>query len=150
MRIIPQLDGIRCIAILAVMVFHASYGHFSGGFLGVDLFFVLSGYLITRLLWEEFQVTSTIHLKLFYAKRALRLLPALIVALALAGLLWPNNDLTAWGIASTASLFYFANLVRADMGCLAHTWSLSIEEHFYLLWPGIFGVVMVQRDPPGS
>lgn len=134
MHRIPELDGYRAIAILAVLVYHGSYGRIAGGFLGVDLFFVLSGFLITTLLIAERSQTGGISLKAFYARRALRILPplaaAIILAIAITG--------TAPSAALPAILFY-ANFVEpGSIGSLRHTWSLSVEEHFYVLWPVAF------------
>lgn len=136
---ISAFDGLRGLAVFSVMIFHGSYGYFPGGFLGVDLFFVISGYLITSLLYVEFEEKRSISFGKFYARRALRLIPALIIGIILANLLWdytelpPGYDRT---IATLAGLFYFTNLVFDYVcGNLNHLWSLSVEEHFYLIWP---------------
>jgi peptidoglycan/LPS O-acetylase OafA/YrhL len=84
----PQLDGVRGIAILAVLFLHASMGRFKGGFLGVDLFFSLSGFLITTLLFQEWDESGTINLRRFYLRRVLRLYPALVVTVTLASFAW--------------------------------------------------------------
>jgi peptidoglycan/LPS O-acetylase OafA/YrhL len=130
------LDGVRGIAVLLVLVFHFStVNEFPrGGFLGVDLFFVLSGFLISAMLLEEHRSSGRINLKNFYARRALRLLPALVVV-SLTSVIISGN----WRPALYA-LFYVANWVLAfgkfgDLGLLEHTWSLSIEEQFYLFYP---------------
>lgn len=136
----PQFDGIRAFSVLAVMAFHLLQ-HFDGGFLGVDFFFLLSGFLITRLLLEEAQRSGRIALGQFYLRRAARLLPALILMCATAvGV----GALAPWGLpvydtfrASVVALTYSTNWVYA-FGVhlpLAHTWSLSVEEQFYLVWP---------------
>lgn len=136
---IPSLDGIRCIALVLVLAFHAGYGHFPGGWIGVDLFFVLSGYLITSLLQNEYLTSGTIALTSFYARRILRLFPPLLVCILLATILWPF--MPAMPDASrfksiTAVLFYFANIIPNDvLGPFMHLWSLSVEEHFYIFWP---------------
>jgi peptidoglycan/LPS O-acetylase OafA/YrhL len=138
---IPALDGLRGIAILAVMVFHSENNSIlKGGFIGVDIFFVLSGFLISRILTREYQKTGSIDLKNFYWRRSLRLLPALIL-LILAFLI------TSIGIGigikhsiieALISLFYISNWVRAfkiySLNFLGHTWSLAIEVQFYLIW----------------
>lgn len=144
----PALDGLRGISVLAVMGYHVGLIH--GGYLGVDAFFVLSGYLITALLVEEQRRTGAIHLTKFYARRALRLLPALVtllavilVAAAVLGFFFragatPSALLATAGVMSLITLFYMANwamILGKSMWILGHTWSLSIEEQFYLLWP---------------
>src|SRR5689334_1806130 len=110
---IANLDGLRTLAILPVLGLHGSYGYLRGGFLGVDIFFVLSGYLITRILYRELLNTGSISLTNFYARRALRLIPAAIAAVALASILWPltarpEADLA---IAAFSVLFHFSNFV---------------------------------------
>jgi peptidoglycan/LPS O-acetylase OafA/YrhL len=134
------LDGLRGVAILLVLGCHL--GPLPGGFLGVDVFFVLSGFLITSLLMEEWQSSGEIRLKQFYLRRALRLLPAFVLLLVLCGLsiLWLPSARERWArcreIAVAAG--YLSNwplLHRTSMPILGHTWSLSVEEQFYLLWP---------------
>jgi peptidoglycan/LPS O-acetylase OafA/YrhL len=138
-RYIKSFDGLRGLAVLAVLVFHGSYGYFKGGFLGVDVFFIVSGYLITALLFEEYQTVGRISFSGFYIRRGLRLLPALFVGIVVANILWPitnlgpPNDQT---VATLGALFYFTNLLSAPLtGNMNHFWSLSVEEHFYFLWP---------------
>jgi peptidoglycan/LPS O-acetylase OafA/YrhL len=138
----PALDGIRALAVLAVLVSH-SWGQVArGGWLGVDVFFVLSGYLITALLTVEWQLTGHIRLRTFYLRRALRLLPALSATIALSLLVafieWP---LSAADTAREAigAMGYIANWLIVvgvvHSGLLVHTWSLAIEEQFYWVWP---------------
>ncbi|HUP99633.1 MAG TPA: acyltransferase, partial [Aeromicrobium sp.] len=147
-RFIPALDGIRGVAVLGVLVFHASdwarNHHYTGGFLGVDVFFVLSGCLITELLVAEHLRSGRIRLRAFYTRRVLRLWPAMVICLALAGLVAAvvgrnSSDGVAYPLAAAASWFDVANIVQSirpgAMGLLNHTWSLSQEEQFYLLWP---------------
>ena len=134
MQRIPELDGLRAVAILPVLAFHAEGRFFPGGFLGVDLFFVLSGFLITGLLIDEMRTTGVIYLRNFYRRRALRILPPLFAAIALAMALSRIDP----GVALAAILFYANLLDPATMGTLSHTWSLSVEEHFYLAWPFLF------------
>ena len=122
-----SLDGVRGVAVLTVMLYHARLGSFRGGFLGVDIFFVLSGFLITGLLFREWEQTGSVDLKRFYLRRALRLLPALLVLLLLA-LAFPRvfiprledgQSPRLW-MAALASISYASNWVRAfdlaDMG----------------------------------
>jgi peptidoglycan/LPS O-acetylase OafA/YrhL len=136
----PTLDGVRAIAVLLVMLGHL--GAVYAGGLGVDIFFVLSGYLITAILVSEFSATDGISLRKFYARRALRILPAVILLLlvlnALVGLTQAFEQAQTFRWNSLGALFYIANWLRAfgrDIGILGHLWSLSIEEQFYLLWP---------------
>ncbi|HET7722018.1 MAG TPA: acyltransferase, partial [Acidimicrobiales bacterium] len=138
-----SLDGLRCLSILAVLWHHGPHGNFAPatrGFLGVDLFFVLSGFLITTLLLEERDRFGAVDLPKFYARRALRLLPSLYLVLgvfALISLAWAHID---WEQFVSAG-FYFANLHPvvfgrdSDQSFFLHTWSLSLEEQFYLVWP---------------
>jgi peptidoglycan/LPS O-acetylase OafA/YrhL len=131
------LDGLRGIAIVLVLMLHWWPTTFTGGAYGVDLFFVLSGFLITRLLLEEHRATGRVDIRAFYVRRARRLAPALIVVLAVCA--------TANGAIWT--LLYVANWSRASGGMagpLEHTWSLSIEEQFYLVWPLLF--ILVRRS----
>jgi peptidoglycan/LPS O-acetylase OafA/YrhL len=142
----PALDGLRGISILAVMLYHS--GLIWGGFLGVDVFFALSGFLITRLLMEESQRAGRISFPKFYARRALRLLPALLVLVAActAGTLaFASPDIAPrpWRTA-TAVLLYVANwalILGPNLYVLNHVWSLAIEEQFYLLWPPILAAL---------
>ncbi len=148
----PALDGLRAVSILAVLAHHSHW--LGGGFLGVDLFFALSGFLITALLTEESARTGTITLKLFYARRALRLLPALLALLVVcsASLLatLPVEYGPAVIHAAAAVLFYVANwawLFGVSLGIFGHTWSLGIEEQFYLLWPCALLVMLRVTSP---
>ena len=154
----PELDGIRAIAILAVLFRHAPIpgwprGVLTGGWVGVDIFFVLSGFLITTLLLEEVRLTSDISLQRFYARRALRLAPALVLMLALwcaySWLAFSEREarLTCWQ--AVVTLLYATNWVKAyclmPMDQLAPMWSLAVEEQFYLVWPLVVGVVLQFR-----
>ena len=134
------LDGLRGLAILSVLAFHL--GLLPGGSIGVDVFFVLSGFLITALLAEEWQRHGSISLTAFYLRRGLRLLPAFLTLLLLVGLsgLWLPSAEDARARLSEVIVAgcYVANwptLHRTGMPILGHTWSLSVEEQFYLLWP---------------
>jgi peptidoglycan/LPS O-acetylase OafA/YrhL len=149
----PYLDGVRGVAILLVLLCHIPSLPLQGGFIGVDLFFVLSGFLITALLLEEWQTTGTLSLGAFYARRALRLIPALVVLL---GALAVFSDLREDRAASTAmrqsalmTLFYSANWFLAYRSYprmeLSATWSLSVEEQFYLVWPVVLLLMLRLR-----
>lgn len=136
----PSLDGIRAIAVLLVMAGHLSLVYAGG--LGVDIFFVLSGYLITAILLSESSATGRISLRKFYARRALRILPAVILLLvvlnAIVTIIETGEPAARFRWDSLGALFYIANWLRAfglDLGILGHLWSLSIEEQFYFLWP---------------
>jgi peptidoglycan/LPS O-acetylase OafA/YrhL len=139
---VPGLDGVRAIAVLAVAAFHGGVPFMKGGYLGVDIFFVLSGFLITSILLKEHARTGSISLPDFYARRALRLLPALLLLLAVFLVYAMVGARTSRGVYFRQALYallYVGNWMRAydknDLGLLGHTWSLSIEEQFYLLWP---------------
>ncbi|GLY19188.1 hypothetical protein Kisp01_62020 [Kineosporia sp. NBRC 101677] len=148
----PALDGLRAIAVLAVMAFHTSPAA-HGGFLGVDVFFVISGYLITALLLREWDRTGRIDLRSFYLRRALRLLPPLLFMLVVSlpvVLTLARDQFTLNPVVALASvLFYVANWanvwVNGGTGIWTHTWSLSIEEQFYLIWPVLLIAVLARR-----
>jgi peptidoglycan/LPS O-acetylase OafA/YrhL len=149
----PALDGLRALAVLAVLGVHSGLSWAGGGWAGVDVFFVLSGFLITALLLEEWQRTGAVSLRRFYLRRALRLLPALVVLLAVCWLfaracLPPRQEaLTRQGVFS--ALGYYANwrvFRHPDVhDLLTHTWSLSVEEQFYFLWPLALAVLLRLR-----
>jgi len=145
----PALDGVRALAVLAVLVFHLDVGWLPGGYLGVSVFFTLSGFLITRLLLAEHQQTGRIDLFTFYQRRARRLIPAgllvlgLVCLAAITGWVEPRSTFRrdVW-----ASMFQLLNWVKlfgeeryADLfvtpSPVAHYWSLGIEEQFYVVWP---------------
>jgi len=145
----PGLDGLRAIAVTAVFLYHARIDWLPGGFLGVDLFFVLSGYLITSLLLVEWEARNRIDLRRFWLRRARRLLPALVVvvlaSLALAAI-FARQDLAHTRGDAVSSLLYFTNWheiianhsyfnLMGNPSLLQHTWSLAIEEQFYIVWP---------------
>ncbi len=146
----PALDGLRAVAVIAVLLYHAGLTSVPGGLLGVDVFFVLSGFLITGLLLDERRRTGTVRLGRFWGRRVRRLLPALLVLLvatvAAAPLLVTADRLQSLRDDALASLFYVGNWRFAysgqsyferftDPSPLLHLWSLGVEEQFYLVWP---------------
>jgi peptidoglycan/LPS O-acetylase OafA/YrhL len=138
---IPSLDGLRAISISMVIIGHlAKSGHGPRIFwttyaaVGVSIFFVISGYLITTILLREHEQTETISLKQFYVRRAHRIFPAALVFIILATLFYWHS-MRWYHIA--AALFYVANLDVHRPWIFGHLWSLSIEEQFYLLWPSV-------------
>jgi len=139
-----SLDGLRGVAILLVLFFHGGILLTGGaGFIGVDTFFVLSGFLITSLLIMEYDESNDISLRHFYLRRALRLLPALLTMLlvfvTIAFLSEPRRDVIQEVYGALQALFYFTNwAIMFSIGttsAFGHTWSLSLEEQFYLVWP---------------
>jgi peptidoglycan/LPS O-acetylase OafA/YrhL len=140
----PALDGLRAVAVAMVFLVHAfPESGFPGG-LGVDVFFVISGFLITRILLTQIDRTGTIRLRSFYARRLTRLYPALLtmtalvlVYLAVAGQGWPHPE----GVYAGVAVLYLSNVYMTLTGHLmeplTHTWSLAMEEQFYLLWPPV-------------
>ena len=146
----PDIEGLRGLAVLIVVLFHCGIPGFSGGFIGVDVFFVLSGFLITGLLVAEIEKTSKLDLLQFYARRVRRLLPAsaltLIVTLLIGAVILAPHELDVAGHASRAVALYVSNIFfdinagdyfapDVKSNPLLHTWSLAVEEQFYLLWP---------------
>jgi peptidoglycan/LPS O-acetylase OafA/YrhL len=150
----PDIEGIRGIAILLVVAFHAGVSWMSGGFVGVDVFFVLSGFLITGLLAREVTSTGDVDLGEFYARRARRLLPAfLVVVIATIALaLWIYAPIDQRPIAAHARnvALHYGNVAFAREAVdyhassgnpFLHTWSLAVEEQFYIIWPLLFVVL---------
>jgi peptidoglycan/LPS O-acetylase OafA/YrhL len=158
---VPALDGLRGLAVIAVLLFHA--GHLTGGYLGVDLFFVLSGFLITRLLLAESERDGTVHLGAFWARRARRLLPALLLVLvavaAYAAIALDGAELERVRRDALATIVYLANWealaagrdywsLFAEPSPLEHMWSLAIEEQFYVVWPLVVLALLRWRRSP--
>jgi peptidoglycan/LPS O-acetylase OafA/YrhL len=141
----PSLDGVRACAVLAVIASHTSASITAGGSLGVDVFFVLSGFLITTLLLREWEDTGTIDLRAFYVRRLRRLMPALVLVVVSTALVYGIFSVGGAAYARSTvvqvpeALFYAISWISAfnlrPPGALTHTWSLSVEEHFYVLWP---------------
>ena len=162
---LPGLDGLRAIAVVAVMIYHANHAWLRGGFLGVEVFFVISGYLITLLLIGEHERTGQVALGQFWMRRARRLLPAVF-----------DDDGRAWRSTwrcSTAQpqgrtrgdflggIFYSSNWYQIFVGQgytaneafvpLRHLWSLAVEEQFYLIWPLVMvGILRARAWPPAA
>jgi len=149
---VPALDGIRAVAVLGVLLYHGGAPGFGGGFLGVNIFFVLSGFLITSLLVGEWASTSAIRLGQFWARRARRLLPALLVLLIAVALyvrfVADPGQFPDLRFDSLSTLLYVANWhfiysggnyfdLASQSSPVVHMWSLSIEEQFYIVWPPV-------------
>lgn len=151
---IPSLDGIRALSVLAVIIYHANKLWLPGGFLGVEVFFVISGYLITLLLLAESEKNGTVSLKQFWLRRARRLLPALwvvVLGVVVFAALFQREILGTLRGDVIAALFYGFNWFQVWVGTsyftsfefvpLRHLWSLAVEEQFYLIWPVVMLVV---------
>ncbi len=156
---LPGLDGIRAIAVVAVMVYHANSDWLVGGYLGVEVFFVISGYLITLLIIAEHERTGTIDLKNFWIRRFRRLLPALFVMMLLLSVwvsLFERDALGKLRGDVIAGVMYVSNWYQIWIGAgysagndfapLRHLWSLAVEEQFYVIWP----LVMIAFVKSGS
>jgi len=154
---VPALDGLRAISVIGVMLYHGGAPILSGGFLTIDVFFVLSGFLITSLLLGEWTKRMTIRLGQFWARRARRLLPALLVMLVgvaiYAKVFATPGEFTSLRLDSLSTLFYVSNWhfivsggnyfnLTAQPSPLGHMWSLSIEEQFYIVWPPVALVML--------
>ncbi len=152
---LPGLDGLRALAVVAVMVYHADHAWLSGGFLGVEVFFVISGYLITLLLIGEHERTGHVELRQFWLRRFRRLLPALFVmlgALAVYMALFHQRPEGQTRGDFLGGIFYVSNWYQIFVGQgytaaeafapLRHLWSLAVEEQFYLIWPLIMVAIL--------
>ena len=158
MKYFPHIDGLRCAAVISVILFHLDINWFDGGFVGVDVFFVISGFLITSIIVKEIQSTQNFSFKKFYIRRARRLLPALFsifaICLVVALLLYSSERLYDLGVELIFSVISAANFLfwiksgyfdtGADSKLLLHMWSLSVEEQFYIFWPFLL-VVLYKR-----
>lgn len=158
-----DIQGLRAISIASVVLYHVQFPGFQGGFVGVDIFFVISGFLISGLLIDEATATGRIDLIQFWAKRARRLLPnatlTLIATLILAAFLFPAHNREALSKETAAAALYVANYYFADkavdyfsfddpLSPIMHFWSLSIEEQFYIVWPVLFLAALRVRAAP--
>lgn len=153
----PELQGLRTIAVMAVVIYHLWPGRLTGGFVGVDVFFVISGYLITSHIYREVERTSRISLLGFWARRIRRLLPAafmvLLVSLAACYIWLPETLWESTARQTASSALYFQNWIlaadsvdysatNADATVAQHYWSLSVEEQFYVFWPILIIVLL--------
>lgn len=162
----PDIDGLRAVAILPVVVFHAELG-LPGGFTGVDVFFVISGYLITGILHNDFDKHGRISFRRFYARRVARIAPSLVLvvltvlALGAVTLSTSTFEVQALVKSAMATIFFSSNLyflaisndyfaVAATSSPLLHTWSLGIEEQYYIVWPILLAVAGKLASPGNS
>ena len=157
-RYIPAIDGLRAVAVIAVMLYHLGFSWIPGGFLGVDLFFVISGYVITRLLLDSIQRSGGLDLRAFYKARIRRLFPPLVFMISVTVFyigIWAPETMRRFISDSPFALLggmnwwlvfrhtdYFDSIARPPL--LQHTWSLGVEAQFYLLWPLILLLVLKQ------
>ena len=155
-RYIPAIDGLRAVAVIAVMLYHLGFNWIPGGFLGVDLFFVISGYVITRLLLDSIQRSGGLDLRAFYVARIRRLLPPLLFMIILTTVFvgaWAPDTMRRFLADTPFALLggmnwwlvfrhtdYFEAIGRPPL--LQHTWSLGVEAQFYLIWPLILLLVL--------
>jgi peptidoglycan/LPS O-acetylase OafA/YrhL len=155
-RYIPAIDGLRAVAVIAVMLYHLGFNWIPGGFLGVDLFFVISGYVITRLLLDSIQRSGGLDLRAFYGARIRRLLPPLVFMIITTTIVvgfWAPDTMRRFLGDTPFALFggmnwwlvfrqtdYFEAIGRPPL--LQHTWSLGVEAQFYLVWPLILLLVL--------
>jgi peptidoglycan/LPS O-acetylase OafA/YrhL len=157
----PDIDGLRAVAVLLVLVFHLQLNKFTGGFVGVDVFFVISGYLITGIIAKEIQ-SSSFSVARFYERRARRILPALFAVLLVSTLAalrcFLPGELISYAKSLLGATFSYSNIyfwstadyfdAPALTKPLLHTWSLAVEEQFYLIWP-LFLLLFSRRWPNG-
>ncbi len=155
-RYIPAIDGLRGVAVVAVMLYHLGFSWIPGGFLGVDLFFVISGYVITRLLLDSIARSGGLDLRAFYKARIRRLFPPLVFMILVTSIyigIWAPETMRRFVSDAPFSLFgamnwwlvfrhtdYFDSIARPAL--LQHTWSLGVEAQFYLIWPLILLLVL--------
>src|SRR6478672_1023381 len=148
----PEIDGLRALAVIPVILFHAGFAGFGGGYVGVDVFYVISGYLITSILLEEME-GGTYSLVRFYERRVRRILPALFLVMAacipVAWYWLVPQDLEAFGKSLVAVATFSSNVLfwresnyfdtSSELKPLLHTWSLAVEEQYYILFPLFLG-----------
>jgi len=157
---LPHIDGLRSIAVLSVILFHLDINLFEGGFVGVDMFFVISGFLISSHLFEQLE-SGKFSLRGFYLRRIRRLFPALVTTILITYLIaffiFPAANLERFSLSVLSSTFSYANIgfwvesgyfdSDALLKPLLHTWSLSVEEQFYLIWPTLIVIFWRLRNP---
>lgn len=150
-----HVDGLRAVAVLSVILYHFGIRHMPGGYVGVDVFFVISGFLITRLIYEEINETGRFGFGRFYIRRMRRLLPALLVTLLatfmVAYVLLSPRAFDQFGASLAAAVLSVSNILfwsqsgyfdaDSHLKPLLHTWSLSVEEQFYLVWPALLWLI---------
>lgn len=161
-NILPEIQGLRGVAVILVVLFHSGLGLVPGGYVGVDVFFVISGFLITGLLVREIEHTGSVVLFAFYARRVRRLLPAATLVIAVTALtmvlVYPPLEIKMFTSSAVASALYFSNIWFAHLATdylaepiianpFLHTWSLSVEEQFYLVWPLLLIALARFGDP---
>ena len=148
MKYRPEIDGLRALAVIPVILFHAGFELFSGGFVGVDVFFVISGYLITTILIEDIE-NKRFSIVNFYERRARRILPALffvmLVCISFAWMVLSDAALNKFGSGLIGVSLFLSNVVfwmqqgyfdeSAELNPILHTWSLAVEEQYYVLFP---------------
>ena len=155
-RHVPAIDGLRAVAVIAVILYHLDFSWIPGGFLGVDLFFVISGYVITRLLLDSIQRSGGLDLRAFYAARFRRLIPPLLFMILVTTIIvgfWAPDTMRRFLIDTPFAIFgamnwwlifretdYFESIGRPAL--LQHTWSLGVEAQFYVVWPLILLLVL--------
>ncbi len=160
----PHLDGLRAVAVYLVVAFHAGIGRAAGGFIGVDVFFVLSGYLVTNILLRDLGQHGRVRFGRFYARRSRRLLPAAALSLVVTAVVfraiaapaelaaardsirWASLYASNWHFIAESADYFGADV---DASPVAHYWSLSVEEQFYLLWPLVLAAVHRVARPAG-
>lgn len=157
----PEIDGLRALAVLPVLFYHAQVAGFSGGFVGVDIFYVISGYLITSIIAADVALNRFSYLS-FYERRMRRIFPALFTVvffcIVAAAILLAPNDFSAFGRSLLAMTFFVSNIFfkreagddgyfgnASESQALLHTWSLSVEEQFYLFFPTAFIFRLLSR-----
>ena len=160
----PYLDGVRTLAVYLVIAFHTGLGLFTGGFIGVDVFFVLSGFLVTSILMRDLAGSGRVRWRRFYSQRVRRILPAAIVTLLVTSAVYaaiasPAQVLDAYG-GVRAAFFYVTNwhfvqqstdyfAANVNTNPVLHFWSLAVEEQFYLVWPLAIGVLFLVTSRAG-
>lgn len=155
----PDIDGMRAVAVLLVLLFHLDIEAFAGGYIGVDMFFVLSGYLITSIVWRQIE-SEQFGLLNFYARRVVRLMPPLVTTIvataAAAAVIMDPRDFALFAETAVAALISLSNVLffsqagywdtTGELKPLLHTWSLGIEEQFYIVWPAV--LLLIHRRWP--